>query len=107
MKKVTVKAVQKMVAEANASGSITCSYIYENGKNNHNIHFSNGAKLTFENSSISGKVFRILKHELLFEQNFNWQSDEHDGIIQAAQLGENPFAFSIICANPNFNGTFQ
>ena len=97
--KVTIKLVKRLIAENNASGSITCSYLFENGKDNHNIHFSNGAKLTFESSIVSSKVFRILKHELSFPQDYNWQSDETDGIIQAAQLGENPFAFTILSSN--------
>jgi hypothetical protein len=107
MKKVTVNAVKNLVKENNCAGLITMSYLYENGKDNHNIHFSNGTKLTFENSLTAGKVFRILKHELMFAQNYNWQSDEHDGIVQAAQLGLNPFAYSVICANPAMNGIFK
>lgn len=107
MKKVTVKAVSKMVQENNANGTITMSYLYKNGKNNHNIHFSNGAVLTFENSTIASKVFRILKFELLFEQDFNFQSDENDGIIEASKLGQNPFAFSMICSNTSLNGKFN
>jgi hypothetical protein len=42
-----------------------------------------------------------------YDRHYNWQSDETDGIIQAAELGENPFAFSIICANPELNGIFK
>ena len=49
----------------------------------------------------------MLKHELMFEQDFNFQSDEHDGIVEAAKIGENPFAFSIICANPKLNGIYK
>jgi hypothetical protein len=30
-------------------------------------------------------------------------TDEEDGIIQASKNGENPFAYSIICANPELN----
>jgi hypothetical protein len=45
---------------------------------------------------IQSKVFRILKHELYFPQNFNFSSDEHDGIVQASLNGENPFAFTIL-----------
>jgi len=107
MKNVTIKMVQKLVKEQGAIGLISMSYLYENGKDNHNIHFSNGAKMTFESSRIAGKVFRILKYELCFAQNFNWQSDETDGIIQASELGENPFACSVLCSNPSLNGIFK
>ena len=100
---ITIKLVKKLVAENNAAGSITCSYIFENGKDNHMIHFSNGAKLTFEDSRTSGKVFRILKHELCYAQDYNWQSDETDGLVQASKLGENPFNFTMLCSNPNLN----
>ena len=38
---------------------------------------------------------------------FGWtqpiNTDEENGIIQAGLNGENPFAYSIICANPKYN----
>ena len=38
---------------------------------------------------------------------FGWRqpsnTDEEKGIIQAGLNGENPFAYSIICANPEYN----
>ena len=103
MKRITKALVQRLVKENNASGKISMSYLYENNKDNHNIHFANGVKLTFENSITAGKVFRILKFELGFEQDYNFQSDENDGIVQAALLGENPFTYSIMCSNPALN----
>lgn len=33
----------------------------------------------------------------------NLSSDEFDGIVQAAKNGENPFAYTIICSNPELN----
>jgi hypothetical protein len=107
MKNVTIKAVKKLVESNNASGKITCSYIYKNGVDNYNIHFSNGAVLTFESSLIQGRVFRTLKHELYFEQDFNFLTEEDEGIIEASKNGENPFAFSIICANTSLNGIYN
>lgn len=107
MTNVTINFVKKLVAQNNAAGKITMSYLYANEKDNHNIHFSNGVTLTFESSVIVSRVFRILKQDLYFEQDFNYQSDENDGIIQAANNGENPFAYSVICANPSLNGIFN
>ena len=107
MKNITIKAVKKLVESNNANGKITCSYIYKNGLDNYNIHFSNGVVLTFESSLIQGKVFRTLKHDLGFAQDFNFFTEEDAGIIQASQNGENPFAYSIICANTSLNGIYN
>jgi hypothetical protein len=42
---------------------------------------------------------------------WGWQApqltDEEQGIVQASQNGENPFAYSIICADPSQNGIFN
>jgi hypothetical protein len=98
--RVTTKQVEKLVKNLVVANTekpyITCDYIYKDGKDIHSILFSNGAKLEFNCSRIHNKVYRILKHELYFPQNFNFSSDEHDGIVQAAQNGENPFAFTIL-----------
>lgn len=107
MQNVTIKKVQKLVKENNASGKITLDYKYNNQKDEYYVYFSNGVKLLFETPKEQNKVFRILKLELGFEQNFNFSSDEHDGIVQAAQNGENPFAFSVICTNTCLNGIFN
>ena len=107
MKRITVKSVKNLVSQSMASGKITQSYFYKNEKDNYIIHFSNGVELTFENSLNCGKVFRILKHELMFEQDFNFSSDESDGIVEASKRGENPFAFSLICANTALNGIYK
>jgi len=107
MKNVTIKAVKTLVESHNASGTITSSYIYKNGVDNYNIHFSNGVVMTFESSLIQSKVFRTLKHELGFAQDFNFTTDEDAGIIQASKNGENPFAFSMICANTKLNGIYN
>jgi hypothetical protein len=98
--RITKKQVENLVKNLYSNDIekpfITCDYVYKNGKNIHSILFSNGEKLEFESGMIQNKVFRILKHELYFPQNFNLSSDNHDGIVQAALNGENPFAFTIL-----------
>jgi hypothetical protein len=98
--RVTKKQVEKLVKNLYVNDMekpfITCEYVYKNGIDIYSILFSNGAKLDFPTGMIQSKVFRILKHELYFPQNFNFSSDEHDGIVQASLNGENPFAFTIL-----------
>jgi len=60
------------------------------------IQFSNVSFLT----SCSRET-TILWNKLLkmgYKRSYNFQSDEFDGICQAAQLGYNPFEFTIISA---------
>jgi hypothetical protein len=93
MKNVTIKQVRKLVEQNNCKGNITCDY--NNGI--YSIIFSESGKLEFTDSATHGKVYRILKFELSYTQVSNFtNTDEHDGIVQAAQLGQNPFKCTIL-----------
>ena len=37
------------------------------------------------------------------ETNIGMSQDEFDGICQSAQIGQNPFRCSVMCANPRLN----
>lgn len=91
----------KEIRKANPQGKMSMDY---NGT--HNIIFDNGVVFVSATSRENTKLWnKLLK--MGYNRHYNWQSDETDGIIQAAKLGENPFAFSIICANPELNGIFK
>lgn len=66
------------------------------------IVFDNGVVFESSNSREKQNLWNKLKR-MGFEQHYNFSSDEFDGICQASQIGENPFAFSIICSNPSLN----
>ncbi len=66
------------------------------------IVFKNGVIFTSE----TYRQRQVLWNKLLrmgYDRCYNFSSDEFDGVCQAAQLGENPFAYTIICANPSLN----
>lgn len=88
------------IRKSNPSGKMTMV----SGTNS--IVFDNG--VTFECSSSREKtnLWNKLKR-MGFEQHYNFSSDETDGIVQASLNGENPFAYSIICANTSLNGIFN
>lgn len=73
---------------------------------NNNILFDNGVILDSQNSREKTNLWNKLKR-MGFEQHYNFNSDEFDGLVQTDQLGENPYAFSIICSNPKLNGIFN
>jgi hypothetical protein len=66
------------------------------------IVFKNGVVFTSETSRQRKTLWNKLQR-MGYNRGYNFSSDEFDGICQAAQLGENPFAYSIICANPSLN----
>lgn len=59
------------------------------------IIFDNGVILTSDSSKECQKLWNKLKR-MGFEQHYNFSSDEFDGIVEAAKIGENPFEFKII-----------
>jgi hypothetical protein len=89
------------IRKANPQGKMTMDY---NGT--HQIIFDNGVIFTSatsrDNTNLWNKLLRMG-----FNRHYNFQSDEIDGLVQASQNGENPFAFSIICSNTSLNGIFK
>lgn len=70
------------------------------------IIFDNGVIFESSNSIEKQNLWNKLIR-MGYERHYNFSSDEFDGICQAAQNGENPFAYSIICSNPALNGIFK
>jgi hypothetical protein len=77
---------------------------YENGIDNHYLCINGARILSFINPADRRKTYNKIQRMNL---GWGWQrsqlTDEEQGIIQAACNGENPFAYSIICANPALN----
>ena len=77
---------------------------WEKGLDNYYLIVNGERVISFTNSKDRRKSFDKIKR-LGF--GFGWEvpqlTDEEKGIIQAHKNGENPFAYSIICANPKMN----
>jgi len=79
------------------------------GENENNFLCADGKRiLSFD----TGKN-RRLAYDKIRRMNLGWGwvapqlTDEEEGIIEASKNGENPFAYSIICADPSQNGIFK
>lgn len=77
---------------------------WENGMDN-NYLTVNGERII----SFTTDKQRRKSYDKIRRMGFGWgwkrpiPTDEEEGIIQAHKNGENPFAYSIICANPKLN----
>ena len=84
------------------------SYCWENNQDNHYLHVNGKIVVSFSNSRIQSKSYDKIRRMGL---GWGWKAplltDEEKGIVQAAENGENPFAFSIICADSSRNGIFR
>lgn len=79
----------KQIRTANPKGQMTMV------SGNNNIVFENGFIFTSENSREKTNLWNKLLR-MGFNRHYNFNSDEFDGICQASQNGENPFAFTIL-----------
>lgn len=99
--KSNIMTTASQIRKANPQGKMTMDY---NGT--HQIIFDNGVIFTSassrDNTNLWNKLLRMG-----FNRHYNFSSDEIDGLVQASQNGENPFAFSIICSNTSLNGIFK
>lgn len=91
-----MKNTVKQIRSANPSGKMTMV----SGTNN--IVFDNGVIFTSESSKEKRSLWNKLKR-MGFEQHYNFSSDEFQGVAEAGRRGENPFAYTIMCANTNRN----
>ena len=83
-------------------------YLYSNGQNNYYIVIDGVKRIKCENSTTQRKSFnKIKEYGFGFGEGKRMLTDEEEGLCQAAKNGENPFAFSMICANPELNGIFN
>ena len=71
-----------------------------------NIVFDNGVTFVSESSKEQQKLWNKLI-SIGYVRHLNLSSDEMQGIKQAGDNGENPFAFSMICADTTKNGVFK
>lgn len=101
-KAVSVKQINQIKESVNLTSETVITYSFEN--ETYFMHFD--SKIVF--SAKSEKILRLSKDKIR-RMGLGWgwskplQTDEEAGIIQAANNGENPFAYSIICSNPELN----
>jgi hypothetical protein len=77
---------------------------WENGVENNYLTINGKRVVSFSNSRDRKKSFdKIKRMGFALAWGKPYLTDEEEGIIQAAKNGENPFAYSIICANPKLN----
>jgi hypothetical protein len=94
------KHTAKTIKNANPSGKMTMV----SGTNQ--IVFDNGVTFTTQTSKEKTNLWNKLKR-MGFEQHYNFSSDENEGIAEAGRIGQNPFAFRMICAYPSRNGFYK
>lgn len=90
----------KQIKAMNPAGKMTKT----SGDNG--ILFDNGVSFISTTSKEQTLLWRKLAR-MGYRQHYNFKSDEIDGLVQAGKNGENPFAFSLICADPSKNGIFK
>ena len=94
------------IRNLNLTESTVMGFDYEyNGGNNNDYLTANGIRIiAFSSAKDRRKSLDKIKRMGL---GFGWVApkltDEEEGIIQASKNGENPFAYSMICANPLLN----
>lgn len=88
----------------NQSDVLGFDFKWENGVDNNYLTINGERVVSFTNSRDRRKSFDKIKRMGL---GLGWKvpqlTDEEKGIIQASKNGENPFAYTIICANPKMN----
>jgi len=77
------------IRQANPQGKMTMV------SGNNNIVFENGVTFTSETTREKTNLWNKLMR-MGFNRVYNFSSDEFDGLVQASQNGENPYAFTIL-----------
>jgi hypothetical protein len=99
---LTAKEIRNL--NLNENDVLGLDFQWKNGIDNNYLLVNGKRTVSFANSKDSRKSFDKIKRMGL---GLGWQApqltDEERGIIQAHKNGENPFAYSIICANPKMN----
>lgn len=99
---LTVTEIRKL--NLNKNDVMGFDFQCENGIDNNYLTINGKRILSFINPKDRRNSFNKIKRMGL---GLGWQkpqlTDEEEGIIQAYKNGENPFAYSIICANPKMN----
>jgi hypothetical protein len=99
---LTAKEIKSMnLAEGDVMGY---EYQWEDDKDNYYLVINGKRVASFSNLKHRKQSFDKIKR---MGFALGWKAplltDEEQGIIQAHKNGENPFAYSIICANPKLN----
>lgn len=99
---LTAKEIRNL--NINENDVMGFDYQWENGIDNNYLTINGKRIISFSKSLDRKKSFDKIKR---MGFGLGWKAplltDEEQGIIQAVQNGENPFAYSIICANPEMN----
>lgn len=99
---LTVKEIRNL--NLNEKDVMGFDFQWENGIDNNYLTINGKRIVSFTNSRNRRKSFdKIKKMGLALGWEVPQLTDEEQGIIQANKNGENPFAYSIICANPKMN----
>lgn len=84
--------------------SLGFDYQWENGIDNNYLTVNGKRLISFINPKDRRKSFDKIRR---MGFGLGWKkpqlTDEEEGLIQASKNGENPFACTIMCANPKFN----
>lgn len=84
--------------------TMSYDYLWVNGEDNYYLVINGERKVSFTTAKLQRQSFDKIRR-----MGFCWKwvapklTDEEEGIIQAAANGENPFAYTIMCANPELN----
>jgi len=99
---LTAKEIRNL--NLNENDVMGFDFQYFNGLDNNYLTINGDRVVSFINRKDRRKSFDKIKRMGLA---LGWMApqltDEEKGIIQANKNGENPFAYSIICANPKMN----
>ena len=99
---LTVKEIKNL--NINENDIMGFDFQWENDIDNYYLTINGKRIVSFTNCRDRRKSFDKIKRMGLA---LGWKApqltDEEEGIIQAHKNGENPFAYSIICANPIYN----
>lgn len=100
----TLTAQQIRSLNINEMDLMSFEYIYDNDRENNYLLVNEVRVANFDSSKNRKKSFDKIKKMGL---GLGWQApqltDEESGIIQAGLNNENPFAYTIMCADPTRN----
>lgn len=100
----TLTAKEIRTLNINEMDVLGFDYQWENGVDNNYLTINGKRVISFLSWKDREKTVSKIKRMGL---GLGWKApiltDEEEGIIQAGKLGLNPFAYSIICSNPELN----
>lgn len=101
-KALTASEIRELNIERN--DILGYDFQYENGVDNNYLTVNGERILSFTNSRDRRRTKdKIQKQNVGLGWNKPQLTDEEQGIIQASNNGENPFAYTIMCGDPRQN----